>query len=233
MRVSPIDFAGKDVLLGGWLFGEKVLEQHRREVTERGQKWIEFDLVFWRGNRGTLRVDPQTRLPVSLTLTAPKSSGPASWVWSFDYPTTGPGDIYALGVPATAKIEDHTPSDEGARVLDGMAASRSRIGDFRLDVVTSYSAVIKTAGHGIRKDAVGKGTLEKGAIGKEAAWEPIWDTIYRVWLKGSRWRVERVCVEARPAFPAAGRGGVCELDRGTVAEMRSPSDVRLRRDRRL
>jgi hypothetical protein len=192
-RVSALDFADKDVVLRGWLFGEKVLSQHRREVIEggRAQKWIEFDLVFWRGNRGTLRVDPQTRLPVSLTLTAPKSAGPARWVWTFDYPSSGPGDIYALGAPATATIEDHTPSDEGTRVLDGMAASRSRIGNFRLDVVTSYSAVIKTAGHGIRKDAVGKGTLEKGAIGKEAAWEPIWDTIYRVWLKGSRWRVER------------------------------------------
>jgi hypothetical protein len=170
-RVFPIDFADKDVLLGGWLFGEKVLEQHRREVTERGQKWIEFDLVFWRGNRGTLRVDPQTRLPVSLTLAAPKSAGPASWVWTFDYPSSGPGDIYALGAPATATIEDRTPTDEGARVLDGMAASRSRIGDFRLDVVTSYSTAVKTSGHRVSQ-------------------EPIWDGIYRVWLKGNRWRVD-------------------------------------------
>jgi hypothetical protein len=196
-RLYPIDFARKDVLLSGWLFGEKVLEQHRREVTERGQKWIEFDLVLWRGNRGTLRVDPQTRLPMSLNLTAPKYARPASWVWTFDYPTSGPGDIYALGAPVTATIEDRTPSDEGARVLDGMTASRSRVGDFRLDVVTSYATAVKTSGHGGVKSGVGKpvvdeGNVSKGAVLKETvSQEPIWDGIDRVWLKGGRWRVDR------------------------------------------
>jgi hypothetical protein len=193
-RVSAVNFADKDVPLGGWLFGEKVLSQHRREVAERGrgQKWIEFDLVFWRGNRGTLRVDPQTRLPASLTLTAPKPTPPASWVWTFDYPTSGPGDIYALGAPATAPIEDRTPSDEGARVLDGMAASRSRVGDFRLDVVTSYGTAVINPGHGVTKHVVGEGDASKGAVLKEPVrQEPIWDTIYRVSLKGSRWRVDR------------------------------------------
>ncbi len=64
-RVSPVDLGAQDVLLSGWLFGEKVVKQHRQEVTEGGQKWIEFQLVFWRGkaNRGTLRVDPLSKLP--------------------------------------------------------------------------------------------------------------------------------------------------------------------------
>jgi hypothetical protein len=135
-RVFPVDFGSKDVLLSGWLFGEKVVEQHRRDVTEGDHKWIEFQLVFYRpvGDRGTLRVDPQTKLPVSLIVATP--DGKTSVTWTFDYPTNGPADVYAVGAPASAKIDDHTPSTEGARALDGMAASRARIGDFRLDVAT-------------------------------------------------------------------------------------------------
>jgi hypothetical protein len=164
-RVASVDFAREDVLLSGWLFGERVIEQHRRDVVEGGRNWIEFELVFFRGNRGILRVDPRTRLPVSLVFTDPKSAKPVTWTWAFDYPTNGPGDIYAMGAPATAKIDDQTPSDEGARVLDGMAASRSRIGDFRLDAITSY------------------------LIGKKAR-TTAWAGIYRLWRKGNRWRVD-------------------------------------------
>jgi hypothetical protein len=132
-RIFPVDFNRQDVLLSGWLFGEKVVEQHRHEVTEGGQKWIEFELVFWRGgNRGALRVDPKTRLPVSLLVASTNDARSVRWV--FDYPTDGPGDVYAMGAPAGAKIDDRAPSNEGARALDGMAASRSLIGDFRLDV---------------------------------------------------------------------------------------------------
>jgi hypothetical protein len=164
-RIAPLDFARADVLLSGWLFGEEVVEQHRRDVAERGGNWIEFELVFFRGYRGTLRVDPRTRLPVSLVFTDPKSAKATAWTWSFDYPANGPGDIYALGAPATAKIEDQTPSEEGARVFDGMAASRSRIGDFRLDAITS------------------------SRIGKKSQ-TTSWQGIYRVWRKGQRWRVD-------------------------------------------
>jgi hypothetical protein len=52
--------------------------------------------------------------------------------WRFDYPAAGPSDIYALGVPPETKIEDKMPGEDGMRVLDAMAASRARIGDFRM-----------------------------------------------------------------------------------------------------
>jgi hypothetical protein len=163
-RVFPVDFGSKDVLLSGWLFGEKVVEQHRQEVTEGGHKWIEFQLVFWRpvGNGGTLRVDPKTNLPASLVVATP--DGKTSVKWTFDYPSSGPGDVYALGAPATATIEDRTPSNEGARALDGMAASRARIGDFRLDAATfSHSAQLRMI--------------------------PA-TNLYRVCRRGSRWRID-------------------------------------------
>jgi len=154
-RMLPVDFSRDDAVLGQWLFGERIVEEHRREVTENGKAWIEFELVFARGgNRGTLRVDPKTRLPVSLVFAGHKEAAkPVEW--AFDYPMEGPDNIYAMGAPAAAKIDDLSPPVAETRVLDGMAATRSRMGDFRLDVAT-------TPGFGF----------------------------YRVWRKGSRWRVD-------------------------------------------
>jgi hypothetical protein len=124
-RTRPIDYLSR----GCWLFGtENVVSRQRREVREAGKKWIEFEIVFFRGGDvGTLRVDPETRLPASLATKAEK--------WTFDYPADGPADIYALGVPAAITIDDRMPSQDCLRVLRAMAASRARIGDFRLVVL--------------------------------------------------------------------------------------------------
>jgi hypothetical protein len=139
--VSPVDYMSQ----GLWLFGtERVVSQQRREVSEAGKNWVEFELVFWRGqmNHGTLRVDPETQLPVSLLLRSP-TDATKSQKWAFDYPADGPTDIYALGVSAGTKIDDQMPSEECLRALHAIAASRARIGDFRL-VVAEASGL---AGH--------------------------------------------------------------------------------------
>jgi len=134
-RVLPLDALSQDKdAIGPWLFGtEKIVDQKRREVTEDGKTWIEFQMVLWRGdaNQATLRVDPETKLPVYLLVSAPGDAS-KSFKWQFDYPEDGPTDIYALGVPREIKIDDQMPSDEVQRVLDAMAASRALIGDFRL-----------------------------------------------------------------------------------------------------
>lgn len=130
---SPNDYLSQGI----WLFGtEKVVSQTRREVKEDGKNWIEFDLVFWRGdmNLGTLRVNPETRLPIYLVLRS-RTDGTKSTRFDYTYPTDGPADIYALGVPADKKIDDRMPSKEAMRVFDAVAASRARIGDFRLIVI--------------------------------------------------------------------------------------------------
>ena len=134
-RVLPVDALSQDKdVIGPWLFGtEKIVDQKRREVTEDGKTWVEFQLVLWRGeaNQATLRVDPETRLPIYLLLTSPDDAS-KSFKWLFDYPEDGPTDIYALGVPREIKIDDQMPSDQVQQVLDAMAASRALIGDFRL-----------------------------------------------------------------------------------------------------
>ena len=164
--VSPTDYLSQ----GPWLFGtEKVVSQTRREVKEAGKKWIEFDLVFWRGDMslGTLRVDPETRLPVYLLLRS-RTDGTKSVRSDFTYPAEGPTDIYALGVPADKRIDDRMPSQEAMRVLDAVTASRARIGDFRL-IATATS---------------GRGLLIPHSL--------------IVWRKGDRWRIDWCEPEAQP-----------------------------------
>lgn len=136
-RVLPIDALSQDKdAIGPWLFGSvKIVDQERREVMEGGKKWIEFQMVLFPGeaNQATLRVDPETRLPVYLFVTSPDDAS-QSHKWEFDYPEEGPTDIYALGVPRETKIDDRMPSDEAQRLFDAMAASRALIGGFRLMV---------------------------------------------------------------------------------------------------
>ncbi len=133
--VLPLGALSQDAsALGPWLFGtEKIVHQRRQEIVDGGQQWVEFHLVLWRGdmNHATLRVDPKTRLPVYLLHYAPHDTA-ASYKWMFDYPDDGPTDIYALGVPPGTSIENRMPSELAVHVLDGMAASRALLGDYRL-----------------------------------------------------------------------------------------------------
>jgi hypothetical protein len=126
--------------IGHWLFGtEKILSQERTEIIEAGRTWIEFRMTLWRGdmNQAILRVDPKTKLPVSLVNMAPTNPKNAL-TWHFDYPEHGPTDIYALGVPRDTKIDDRMPSNDALKVLGVMVGSRGAIGDFRL-LVHEYS----------------------------------------------------------------------------------------------
>jgi hypothetical protein len=131
-RILPVDYMSP----GSWMFGtEKLVSQKRREVTEAGKTWIDFEIEFHRGvdNLGTLRVDPDTQLPVYM-LTKSSKDATKSNKFTFDYPADGPADIYALGVPVKIKIDNRMPPEDCMQVIQAMAASRARIGDFRLVV---------------------------------------------------------------------------------------------------
>ena len=136
-KILPIEALSQDQeAISPWVLGmDKIVAQSRSEVTEDGKTWIDFHLVVSRleNNHGTLRVDPKTKLPVQLRFDSPKDPA-KSFKWEFDYPAEGPGDIYALGVPRDAAIEDLMPSADAQKVLAAMAASRAKIGDFRLIV---------------------------------------------------------------------------------------------------
>ncbi len=138
-RVLTInDNADGAASVGPWLLGtEQIVAQRQRTIVEDGKKWTEFAIELSRGTAkyGTLRVDPDSKLPVDLVFRATPAAEP-SYKWTFDYPPDGPRDVYALGVPTDVAVEDHTIAEEPARILAEMAASRARLGDFRMLVVT-------------------------------------------------------------------------------------------------
>jgi hypothetical protein len=95
----------------------KVLAQSQHEIEEGNRKWIEFDFQFRDPRRTpseyrtTFRVDPVTKLPATMTehYTVQDPSGAKEMdgrTLVFDYPETGPADIYAFGVPKTGAVVD-------------------------------------------------------------------------------------------------------------------------------
>lgn len=124
-----------------WLFNtEKVVHQEQRRFHDNGREWIEFEMKLWRGEHSIaiLRVDPETRLPIRMELRSAKDLVKPI-VYEFDYPASGPSDIYEMGVKRELPIVDLRPSDNGQRIIDAMAASRARIGDFQMLVSTTQA----------------------------------------------------------------------------------------------
>jgi len=152
----------------------KLVHQQQREVTEQGRRCTEHRFRAQKEDEdgGSQRdwlvyVDPDTQLPFRWDEV---SSNPLAALfgtrrrWDVDYPATGPADIYALGVPKTAKIVDRSlPSDVEA--LAATVVARSRWADKRF-----YAVVVQS---------------DDG--------KPWWDgrCFYRVWSSGFRWRVDR------------------------------------------
>ena len=108
----------------------EIIEQSHREVIERGKTWKVYSLtVRWTfGQKADLkmviRVDPKTGLPQTWVIDV--DGGKLRQ--TFDYPGNGPADILCLGVPATAKREDHLPEQSLdlvlSQVLNGIKVGR-------------------------------------------------------------------------------------------------------------
>ena len=116
----------------------RVLEKRNRKVVENDKEWLDVELVLqstegdpalWSVARMEFRVDPDTKLPQAMTLKllVPGHNEAADQkpiVFEIDYPAEGPADIYALGVPRDAKLDDRMPSDDAKRALKALADGR-------------------------------------------------------------------------------------------------------------
>jgi hypothetical protein len=93
-----------------------------------------------------LRVDSQTRLPVSW-----KSMIGQTLVFScqVDYPDHGPQTIYAMNVPHDVELVDQTPSEDLERILAAWNAGRTRFDSYRAVVVQSRTPDHHTSGHAV------------------------------------------------------------------------------------
>ncbi len=99
---------------------EHIQARFRTEITRAEERIDGKQLVVYRyvseqaggQDRGEIRVDPATRRVVRMKL--------SGYLWpkplevKFDYPATGPKDIYELGVPRDAKVIDERAADPAA-----------------------------------------------------------------------------------------------------------------------
>jgi hypothetical protein len=110
----------------------EIVAQTSRDVTEDGRTWRQLEITIrWKEGRrsvvkNVIRVDRATGLPRTWDLVADEGVVHQT----LDYPETGPGDILALGVPATARRVDRVPGDDLDRVLEGLKIGRNRFDDY-------------------------------------------------------------------------------------------------------
>lgn len=174
--------------------GGSIVKQQQRTVTEQGRRWIVYELELQRQGDGpkppievptttvVIRVNPEKKLPESMTVTQGKKKMEAT----FDYPAQGPADIYALGVPRDAPIEDRTPPPDLERILKLVQKNRRDFGNY-LAVAggdePSIVRLIRCKGDKFRVD-VGIGDTKRVTSGTEMGkwW---WEHGKEVLLEGS------------------------------------------------
>ncbi|HUT31304.1 MAG TPA: ankyrin repeat domain-containing protein [Sedimentisphaerales bacterium] len=113
-------YNGTDALL--YKFTVPLPRGPRSDITEESQ-WV---------------VDARTHLPIVNDIAQISSDGMVyvSHRYAFDYPETGPEDVFELGAPRTADVIDETPSEEVERILRTYE-------QIRRSTLPRYMAVIK------------------------------------------------------------------------------------------
>ena len=129
----------------------ELVERAQRDVSEGDRRWIEFTFKFRDSRRtpsdyiATLRVDPLSRLPIDMVSTekfSPEDKAVRTCV--FDYPLSGPADIYALGVPRGVAIVDRRrPKPSGEKDVKELLAAYAKA---RQKPMPSYTAVVLMSG---------------------------------------------------------------------------------------
>ena len=169
-----LGIARGDEKLGSPMPRGETVAQSRSNVERDGRRFIEYELTVENMLSGrpprtlttnfTFRVDPETRLVRSMAMTQEEDGKPTfagyEEIVEFDYPAEGPADIYALGVPRDAEIDDRAGSF--ARVVAANVAGRKSL--------TSYCAVVE------------RSWGEPDAFLEQAP--------HRLWRKGPQWRLE-------------------------------------------
>jgi len=153
-RLSVSDGAAQDFELTGGVFqaifrGDaihegvffprfRIVEQRQRTVTEQGRRWILYELELQQESDGPeppteiptaaveIRVDAEKMLPDLVTFT----HGKQKMQLTIDYPAEGPADIYALGVPRDAPVEDRMPPADLDRIIKIVQQNRRDFGNY-------------------------------------------------------------------------------------------------------
>jgi hypothetical protein len=142
-----------DAIREGDLFRLRIVKQRQRTVTEQGRRWILYELELEPRDGGpkppieiptismVFRVNPEKMLPDSWTITQGKfkvtlpnsksvTREEVKVEMAFDYPAEGPADIYALGAPRDAPVEDRMPPPDLDRIIKIVQQHRRDFGNY-------------------------------------------------------------------------------------------------------
>lgn len=114
---------------GSEFAGFKLIDQNSRTVINGNQKWRDIELNLERDHhtlKMVVRTDTVTKLPISVDMTHDGQKR----TFSFDYPTNGPEDIYALGIPRDVRIVDRIPPRKVTEVLAKLHEGHDSFGDY-------------------------------------------------------------------------------------------------------
>lgn len=149
--------------------GALTIRVESEEVISNGtQRWLESRFIGKQKGESVgeliLRSDPETHLPFACTFVQRnRETETVRMEFEIDFPTKGPGSIYGLGAPQSAKFVDRTKHGNERELVKEMEAVGKRFD-------TYYGVVVQTIGSNAWSDAI---------------------DIHRVWRKGNRFRIER------------------------------------------
>ena len=120
-----------------WFPDAELVGSSTARIIESGQEIVEYSqtIKIPPGNSTvnvSFHVDPASNRPTRMIVEAmaKKEEGDkidTKTVFAFDYPAEGPADIYALGVPSSARRINEVPSSELKQVVDAaISASQFR-----------------------------------------------------------------------------------------------------------
>jgi hypothetical protein len=124
--------------------GSEMVEQTQTDIEVSGRKLIEYRLKLRHIREGQelapliiiFHVDRSTNLPTEMIFNRSGKEGSIDkLVYKFDYPAEGPTDIYALGVPLSAKRIDRTVKPELNQLLDAVAKARNDFDPYEAVVI--------------------------------------------------------------------------------------------------
>jgi hypothetical protein len=173
----------------------EIVARSRREVREKDDRWVDYEFTLQPAGhsfreRYVFRVDPATQLPKTLTVLRSSSdpAKPDQFVdgpqFELDYPPSGPSDIFALDVPRDAKEVDCGASSDVRALVAAVNAKQSEY-QVKFD---PYVAIVVPH------------------FPMEHWWES-WNSVYRVYRKGNRWRIEESVMLVQESFRRREAGG--------------------------
>jgi len=176
-------------------YGERVVKAERHEEEQNGKRWLDYLIHLERIDNPSLnrtvriRIDRATQLP---ELWEVRKADGAVAITRFDYPDSGPRNIYELGVPKTAKLIDRVPKGDLARIIASQRAGRKRFDAYDAIVVqytdgatTSYDDLTNLSVKRVRRKE-GRYRVDQLLVAKPGLVIPAPGTDMRTWWKENR-----------------------------------------------